>query len=71
MHWYVIIHKHTILCLATYALFSDVKECLIGTHNCSQLCEELDGGYECSCYDGYELEDSFTCKGIKIKAHVE
>ena len=56
---------HTFLCLATYALFSDVKECLIGTHNCSQLCEELDGEYECSCYDGYELEDNFTCKGIK------
>ena len=30
------------LILATY---SDVRECLIGVHNCSQLCVESDEGY--------------------------
>ena len=49
-----------------YTCISDIKECSIGTHNCSQLCIELDGGYRCGCYDGYDLEkDGITCKGIK------
>ena len=43
---------------------SDVEECSDGTHSCSQLCVELDGGYECDCSDGYELGDNkVTCKG--------
>ena len=44
---------------------SDIGECLIGTHNCSQVCVELDGGFECACFDGYELNnDKVTCDGI-------
>ena len=44
---------------------SDIGECLIGTHNCSQVCVELDGGFECACFDGYELNsDGVTCDGI-------
>ena len=47
-----------------YAIHSDIGECLIGTHNCSQLCIELDGGYECDCSEGYEvLDDEITCEG--------
>jgi len=43
---------------------SDIGECLIGIHNCSQLCMEQDGGYECRCHDGYELgADKVTCRG--------
>ena len=56
-----------------YTCISDIKECSIGTHNCSQLCIELDGGYRCGCYDGYELEkDGIACKGIKpyVSMHV-
>ena len=42
----------------------DIGECLIGTHNCSQLCVELDGGYECDCSEGYEIgDDEVTCEG--------
>ena len=34
-------------------------------HNCSQICVELEGSYNCSCYSGYELqEDRVTCEGI-------
>ena len=44
---------------------SDIGECLIGTHNCSQVCVELDGGYECHCFDGYKLsDDGVTCAGV-------
>ena len=47
-----------------YVYHSDVEECSIGTHNCSQLCVELDGEYECDCSNGYELgDDEFTCEG--------
>ena len=44
----------------------DVGECLIGSHNCSQECIELPGGFECDCLPGYELqEDGVTCEGSK------
>jgi len=46
----------------------DIRECHIGTHNCSQLCIELGGGYQCSCTDGYELQDdNTTCEGKYVK----
>ena len=33
-------------------------------HNCSHMCVELEGSYNCSCYSGYELqEDGVTCEG--------
>ena len=36
-------------------------------HNCSQICVELEGSYNCSCYTGYELqEDGVACEGNLI-----
>ena len=33
-------------------------------HNCSQMCVELEGSFNCSCYSGYKLqEDGITCEG--------
>ena len=33
-------------------------------HNCSQICVELEGSFNCSCYSGYELQnDGATCEG--------
>ena len=64
---------HVLVCVLYYTAntwsklddHSDVGECLIGTHNCSQICLELDGGYKCGCYKGYRLaDDGVTCKGI-------
>ena len=47
-----------------YVWHSDVRECLTGAHNCSQLCVELAGRYKCRCIDGYELaDDQVTCNG--------
>ena len=43
---------------------TDIKECDIGPHNCSQQCNELPGAFNCSCYHGYQLqEDKVTCEG--------
>ena len=37
-------------------------------HNCSQICVELEGSFNCSCYSGYELqEDEVTCEGMKLR----
>ena len=52
----------------TIYTYADIKECEIGTHNCSQLCIELPGGFKCSCYHGYQLQadDNITCEGIPL-----
>ena len=45
-------------------IHTDIKECDIGTHNCSQQCIELPGAFRCSCDYGYQLqEDEITCEG--------
>ena len=56
---YTCIHKHF------YVL--DIKECSSNSHNCQQTCIELEGGFSCGCFDGFELEnDSVSCKGMYI-----
>ena len=53
----------------------DILNCMINDHNCTQICVEVEGSFNCSCYPGYELEDGFTCTGslviIKIIKLVE
>ena len=48
--------------------FVDIDECVSGTHECQQICKNMDcegSRYECSCYEGYTLNnDSLTCSGI-------
>ena len=40
---------------------------MIDGHNCSQICVELEGSFNCSCYSGYKLqEDEVTCGGMKL-----
>ena len=41
-------------------------------HNCSQMCIELEGSYNCACDSGYELqEDGLTCEGMYVTALCE
>ena len=44
---------------------SDVDECAaFDLNSCDQICNNTDGGYVCSCVDGYNLDaDNFTCNG--------
>lgn len=35
----------------------DVDDCKQGPNPCPQLCFNTEGGFECRCYDGYELVD--------------
>ena len=48
-------------------LSSDINECTENTDNCSQLCNNTIGSYQCYCEDGYILDsDEHTCNGIVI-----
>ena len=43
---------------------ADINECKVGTHNCSQHCNNTDPGFKCWCGEGYELsDDGVSCKG--------
>ena len=43
---------------------ADIEECRNGLHNCSQVCVELNGGFECDCFPGFQLlADRTTCIG--------
>ena len=45
-------------------IIPDVDECL--DDPCSQLCNNTEGSFDCSCMSGYELlEDGRTCEGNK------
>ena len=42
----------------------DIPNCMINDHNCTQVCVELEGSFNCSCYSGYQLQqDRATCEG--------
>ena len=45
----------------------DIDECEGGYHECSQICENTQGGYNCKCRDGYFLGlDGKQCEGTYI-----
>ena len=65
-----IIHAYIRLCMQIVSLLiniyvcTDIPNCVINDHNCSQICVELEGSFSCFCYPGYELqEDGATCLG--------
>ena len=42
----------------------DIDECEANQHNCTQLCNNIDGSYFCDCVAGYSLDsDNITCNG--------
>ena len=48
-----------------FSFSKDIKECSMGTHNCSTTtmnCNEMDGGFTCSCKTGY-TGDGSSCTG--------
>ena len=48
----------------SYLFSSDINECQTDNGGCTQTCDNIDGSYQCSCWDGYELtSDGHTCIG--------
>ena len=48
----------------TVVLPTDVDECADGTHNCSSVCVNTLGGFQCGCTSGYQISESgLTCEG--------
>lgn len=46
-------------------IVSDVDECAVLNGGCDHNCTDSEGGYECSCRDGYILEsDNTTCVDV-------
>ena len=43
----------------------DIDECSDGRHNCSQVCINTTGGFNCECNNGFLLDtDGVTCNGM-------
>ena len=49
----------------TIYIYTDIDECSLNTDNCSQICNNTEGSFNCECYEGYALEvDLRTCTGM-------
>jgi len=43
---------------------SDNDECKLKTHDCEQLCNNIEGSYQCTCLAGFTLNtDQRNCTG--------
>ena len=48
----------------THLYVIDIDECTSGTARCSQVCNNTEGSYICSCDPGYQLNaDGLQCNG--------
>ena len=58
-------HPYIEILLTLSDIFADIDECAEGTSGCQHICTNYDGGFDCSCYSGYEINtDLKTCRGI-------
>ena len=46
-------------------LYTDINECELGSHNCSDnaSCSDNEGGFNCTCNDGF-IGDGWNCSGM-------
>ena len=50
----------------TLLLFLDIDECARNNGDCEQICNNIEGSFECQCEDGYLLDvDGKQCTGTK------
>lgn len=62
--YYVAFNGSTVTITTCRFLYIDTDECSLDEDVCGQICTNTDGGFFCSCENGYLLEnDSRTCEG--------
>ena len=61
------------IALIVAMFLADHDECRQDSDNdCSQICNNIEGGYVCSCQEGYELlSDNRTCEGIDMTSNLD
>lgn len=60
--WYMICLWHNYYYIRYIDIDSD--ECLVNNGGCDQECNNYEGGYSCTCEEGFRLDDdNVTCKG--------
>ena len=53
-----------LLCIADNTFLPDVDECALDIDGCDQGCNNTVGSFNCTCMEGYVLnEDGFSCDG--------
>ena len=58
-----IVHLSAIAIIMWDWWLPDINECVDGTLDCQQVCNNTEGSYQCGCFDGYKLtSDRKTCK---------
>lgn len=58
-------HAKNLICIIIF-LFIDINECELKLHNCSHICVNNIGSFNCRCHDGFHLVGKSECLGMKI-----
>ena len=52
-----------LICFSSRIFCLDEDECVIGNHQCSQICINTIGSYKCTCKNGFTLRSNGDCQG--------
>ena len=44
-------------------VIENLRKCEVGSHNCDHICSDKKYGFECSCYEGFQLSSATPNRG--------
>ena len=54
-----------LFCMYVTSVYLDINECSTSNGGCEQTCQNTQGSYQCSCWNGYSLDaDKHNCTGL-------